>query len=273
MNFTKRKFTDQMGRTIELSAVPKRIISLVPSQTELLFYLGLKEEIVGITKFCIHPVTQINNLCHTKIGGTKKINFEKIKYLNPDLIIANKEENEERQIRELMKNYTVWMSDIKTLKDSYDMILKVGEIVNKSMEAEELNLKIQKQFSNFNYQLSIINYQFRSVAYFIWRNPYMVAGSDTFINHLLELCGFKNVFAKTKNRYPEITINELKRVHPELILLSSEPYPFKEKHIKEFQDILPSAKIKIVDGELFSWYGSRLLHSPAYFSELIKSIK
>lgn len=263
-------FTDQLHRKIEIPFPPQRIISLVPSQTELLYDLGLPDEVVGITKFCIHPDDWFRS--KTRIGGTKKLNFEKIKQLQPDLIIGNKEENDKDQIEELMKLYPVWMSDIYTLKDAQDMISQVGALVGKQQEATHLKLKIESQFQNIShlksnpdsYRDSHLN-----VAYFIWRKPFMAAGGNTFINDMLARCGFTNVFATNDfTRYPEIDAKQIAEKDPQVILLSSEPYPFKEKHILEFQAICPNAKIVIVDGELFSWYGSRLLHTPLYLKKL-----
>lgn len=258
-------FTDQLNRKLELSSKPIRIISLVPSQTELLYDLGLRDEVVGITKFCVHPEEWFRS--KTRVGGTKKYDLEKIKALNPDLIIGNKEENEKEQIEELMKNYNVWMSDIYTLKDAYDMITRIGTLVGKQQEATTLKLKIESEFNQFQ-QPTTNNQQL--VSYFIWNKPYMVAGNNTFINEMLKVCGFKNVFETI--RYPEITAEQIAKTNPEIILLSSEPYPFKEKHIQEFKAICPNAKVLIVDGEIFSWYGSRLLKAPAYFKQLIESI-
>jgi ABC-type Fe3+-hydroxamate transport system substrate-binding protein len=257
-------FIDQLNRKVELATSPKRIISLVPSQTELLFDLGLKEEVVGITKFCVHPEDWFKT--KPRVGGTKKIDFEKIKSLQPDLIIGNKEENEQEQIEELMKYYNVWMSDIYTLKDAYDMITRVGTIVGRQQEATFLKLQIESKFTQF-FQQQTTNNQQRSAAYLIWYNPIMAAGSRTFINELLKVCGFTNVFET--GRYPEITVQQLKEANPDVILLSSEPYPFNEKHVQEFQSICPQAKVLQVDGELFSWYGSRLLQAPNYFREVL----
>jgi len=263
-------FTDQLHRTIEIPDVPKRIISLVPSQTELLYDLGLRDEVVGITKFCVHPSEWFRS--KTRIGGTKKYDFEKIKALQPDLIIGNKEENEQEQIEQLMALYPVWMSNIYTLSDGMDMILKIGALVNKQAEASVLRLKIEKAFEQFYSFRASTSLKQLKVAYFIWRMPYMVAATNTFIHHLLEQCGFKNVFAG-EERYPEITAQQLAEANPDVILLSSEPYPFKEKHIAEFQSICKNAKIVPVDGELFSWYGSRLLYAPEYFKKLIESLQ
>ncbi len=259
-------FTDQLNRKIELPFPPKRIISLVPSQTELLYDLGLCDEVVGITKFCIHPNEWFHN--KTRIGGTKKIDLEKIKQLNPDLIIGNKEENEKGQIEQLMKDHKVWMSDIYTLKDALNMIVQVGTLAGKPQEAVNLKLQIESQFYDLNVQNSTLNSKL-NVAYFIWRKPYMVAGGNTFINDMLGRCGFNNVFASSNSmRYPEVSEQQIAEIKPEVILLSSEPYPFKEKHIEELRSVCPEAKIIIVDGELFSWYGSRLLQAPVYFQKI-----
>jgi len=261
------EFTDQLNRKIEIPFPPKRIISLVPSQTELLYDLGLRDEVIGITKFCVHPQEWFRT--KTRVGGTKKYDFEKIKQLQSDLIIGNKEENEQEQIEELMKNHKVWMSDIYTLKDALNMIACIGVLVAKNEAATNLKLQIESAFHNLSSLTSHISHP--KVAYFIWRKPYMVAANNTFINEMLTTCGFNNVFAD-HSRYPEITESQLKEADPELILLSSEPYPFKEKHIQEFQFVCPKAKIVIVDGEIFSWYGSRLLQAPAYFKKLLGSI-
>jgi ABC-type Fe3+-hydroxamate transport system substrate-binding protein len=263
--------TDQLNRTLDIPHPPRRIISLVPSQTELLYDLGLRDEVVGITKFCLHPEEWFRT--KARVGGTKKYDFEKIKALAPDLIIGNKEENEQQQIELLMKNYPVWMSEIYTLADARDMVLKLGELVGRQAEAGALQLKIEKAFNDLKEFRLQHPFQDKRVAYFIWRQPYMAAGDHTFIDHLLMHCGFINVFSGERfKRYPEITEEQLKEADPELILLSSEPYPFKEKHVAEFQSICKNAKIITVDGELFSWYGSRLLHAPSYFKNLMQLI-
>lgn len=255
-------FTDQMNRPVEIISAPKRIISLVPSQTELLFDLGLDEEIIGITKFCIHPADLVEP--KIKIGGTKQLNIKLIKELKPDLIIGNKEENERYQVEELMELFPVWMSDITNLDGALDMIKRVGEVVNKGAEAKKLADSITHGFEGLRIEPTGAR-----VAYLIWRRPYIVAGRGTFINDMLKRCGLTNAFDIA--RYPEVDAEQLIAAKPGVVLLSSEPYPFKGKHVDEFRAMLPGAVIKLVDGELFSWYGSRLLHAPAYFEKLIKS--
>lgn len=253
-------FTDQMQRRVTIPYPPQRIVSLVPSQTELLYDLGLGPRIVGVTKFCIHPAEARQRA--TVIGGTKNFDFDRIAALKPDLIIGNKEENYQAGIEQLAAQYPVWMSDIATLPEALDMMRRVGIITGRQPEAEPLATRIAESFESLAPAPTPV-----SAAYFIWRKPYMVAAGGTFINDLLGRTGFRNVFAGVA-RYPEITAQQLAEAAPAVILLSSEPYPFAEKHVAEFQAICPSATVRIVDGELFSWYGSRLQHSAEYFRSL-----
>ena len=246
-----------------LSLTPLRIISLVPSQTELLFDLGLDEQVVGITKFCIHPTNWFKT--KTRVGGTKNINLATIKKLNPTLIIANKEENVKEQIEELAKDYPVWLTDVNNLDDALKMIEAIGVLTNTQKNAHHITQKITTNFEQLPAKKVPIN-----TCYLIWQNPYMTVGGDTYINDMLQKCGLNNIF-KTKNRYPVIDINQLPIANCQLLLLSSEPYPFKQIHIDELQLQLPHTKILLVDGEMFSWYGSRLLKATEYFSELMAS--
>ena len=259
-------FKDQLNRTLSFSSYPKRIISLVPSQTELLFHLGLDKEVVGVTKFCIYPTDWKTR--KTIVGGTKNIKMDLIKELNPDLIIANKEENDEDSLRKLMPIFPVWISDIKRLEDAFQMILSVGKITNTESTSFTWTEKIKKQFKI----LSLLPKQPRRVAYLIWNNPLMSVNQDTFIHSLLELNQWDNCFKDKLNRYPEITEEELVDSNPEMVFLSSEPFPFKDKHIDRFKQLLPESRVVLVNGEYFSWYGSRLVDSPAYFSSLRKSL-
>lgn len=251
-------FTDQTGKIITLQSIPKRIVSLVPSQTELLFYFGLEEEVAGITKFCIHPESWFRS--KTRVGGTKKLSIDVIHGLRPELIIANKEENVKEQVEELAKDYPVWVSDVNNLEDALSMIRSLGEITGKSEIADSVVDEIRRRFNEL-----IPSTPLRT-AYLIWRDPYMSVGGDTFIHDMLMRGGFNNIFGHNK-RYPEVSVDELK--HAELLLLSSEPFPFTQKHIDELQPQLPGVKIVLADGEMFSWYGSRLLEAPAYIKNLL----
>lgn len=255
---------DPLGTTFELEATPKRIISLVPSLTETLYDLGLEDRIVGITKFCVHPV----HFKSTKkiVGGTKKVHYEKIRLLNPDFIIANKEENTEEMVVELRKICPVWVTDISTVEDVLKTITDFGLLFNCRMEARKWTDKIVYGFEEFKRFSK--NLETKKAAYFIWKNPYMVAGTGTFIDELLQLNKFENCF-KNQNRYPEVELEVLEKEHdPEVILLSSEPYPFSDADAFEIGRNTHHAKTIFVDGEMFSWYGTRLHQSFGYFKKI-----
>ena len=252
--------TDQTGNQLTIPFPPQRIISLVPSQTELLFDLGLDHEICGVTKFCVHPANKTKT--REKIGGTKKFNMDRIHALQPDLIIGNKEENYQEGIQSLQQHYPVWMSDILTLSDACSMINGIATITDRAKEGQEMTDEILRRFSSYTPLPGNL-----SAAYFIWNEPFMVAASDTFINEMLSTFGVTNVFSHL-SRYPEVSLEMVTESKPDLILLSSEPYPFNEKHANTFRELLPSSKVIIVDGQYFSWYGSRLLQTPEYFEKL-----
>jgi ABC-type Fe3+-hydroxamate transport system substrate-binding protein len=247
---------------MKITAFPQRIVSLVPSQTELLFDLGLGDRVIGITKFCVHPPEWFRS--KTRIGGTKTVNIAKVLALKPDFILANKEENVQEQVEELARHCAVWTSDIRTLDDALAMIGHVGALTGTEARAQEITNIIAAGFSALSARVQTS----RSAAYLIWRKPYMAAGGDTFIHDMMSRAGFSNVFGDM-NRYPECTADQLAALNPAYVLLSSEPFPFKEKHIAQLQEICPHAQVQIVDGELFSWYGSRLMYAPDYLGRLV----
>ena len=251
------EFKDQLQRKIFLPKTPERIISLVPSQTELLVDLGLEDKIVGVTKFCIHP----NHLrkCKAIVGGTKNYRFDVIDALQPDLIIGNKEENDKEGIDQLSEKYPVWMSDIFTLEDAFQMIRQIAKMTNTSDQGERV---IQRINDSFQYPVPFKG----TCLYLIWNDPIMVAGKDTFIDFMLEKAGFKNL--ANGSRYPVLNLEDVMLINPDFVLLSSEPYPFKENQLLYFKSILPESQIRLVNGEFFSWYGSRLVQSAAYFKGL-----
>ena len=255
-----------MGRSVQVPDRPQRIISLVPSQTELLFDLGLGDRVVGITKFCIHPEEWFRT--KPRVGGTKKVDLEKVRALKPDLIIGNKEENERKDIQALEQEFPVWMSDVRDLESALDMISALGEITGTREKGNEIRSGIAHAFNALMPLAEPL-----SVAYFIWREPFMVVGHGTFVNDMMERCGLTNVFSGRKGRYPEITAREMAEAGPDVILLSSEPYPFRSTHRAELGEVCPHSSIHLVDGEFFSWYGSRLLGSPAYFDGLLGQLK
>jgi len=266
---TPKSFTDQLGTHHVFESTPKRIISLVPSQTELLYDLGLEECIIGITKFCVHPF----HFKSTKkvVGGTKKVHYEKIKLLRPDIIIANKEENTSEMVEELSKICPVWVTNIVTLEDNEKMIADFGVLFNKRTEAQKWIDKINFGLADFKQFIKGVPSQ--KVAYFIWASPYMAAGKSTYINEMLALNHFENIYSDRESRYPEV---ELKKIRlegdPDLVLLSSEPFPFSDEHAFELGRFTHHAKTVFVDGQLFSWYGTRVVKAFTYFKKMHQSI-
>ncbi|NQX85160.1 MAG: ABC transporter substrate-binding protein [Flavobacteriaceae bacterium] len=255
---------DQIGRLFELRTTPKRIVSLVPSQTELLVDLGLEDCIVGVTKFCIHP--KHLRKTKTRVGGTKEIHIDRIKALNPDIILCNKEENTKKIVEACEAICPVHVSDIFTMEDTLELMLQYGILFEVESKAKALVRRIGNEWQEF--KIYIASKPKLKVAYFIWKTPWMVAGANTFINYLLTCNGYENVFGD-KTRYPTVELIDLKAKAVNHVFLSSEPYPFKTKHVKEFQENMgQSIGVHIVDGEMFSWYGSRLQYAFSYFKSL-----
>lgn len=256
---------DQIGQEHIFENTPKRIVSLVPSQTELLCDLGLEDEILGITKFCVHPF----HLKSVKkvVGGTKQVHIDKIKALQPDIIIINKEENTLAIFEQLKGICPIWVTDVITIEDNNQMIADFGVLFNKRTAALKWIDKIkfaQKEFMDFIKDKPVYD-----VAYFIWKDPFMVAGNNTFINELLKINKFSNIYASRAERYPEVDITKIQAEgDPELVFLSSEPYPFKEEHAFELGRHTHHGKTIFVDGEMFSWYGTRLAKAFAYFKAI-----
>lgn len=237
---------DMMGRHLECPFPARRVVSLVPSQTEFLLDIGVN--VVGRTKFCVHPQEKVGSI--PIVGGTKQFRREVIRQLNPDLIIGNKEENEQKEIEQLANEYPVWMSDIHSLSEAYEMMQSLGELVGKASDAEGV-------ISQCKTAMEAVEGTCKGrVVYLIWKNPWMAAGKQTFIDHLLEYLGYQN--SLTSARYPQLTMQEMQQLNPERVFLSSEPFPFKDKHIYEVQSVWPNAICELVDGELYSWYGSHL---------------
>lgn len=243
-----------------ISSVKKRIVSIVPSITELLFSLGKEEEVIGITKFCVHPADWLKT--KTIVGGTKNLRISDIEKLQPDLIIASKEENVEEQVTLLGKSIDVFLTDVITIEDGLQLISDIAKITGSIVIADPLIEKTKREFSKLTHYVS----QERlipKIVYLIWQEPFMTVGGDTFIHNMLDSGGFENIFSSDK-RYPTTTTEELAGLAPDYIFLSSEPYPFNRTHQIKIQKVLPKSKIVLVDGEMFSWYGSRMAEFPSY---------
>lgn len=260
-----KHFSDHIGNIISVPYPPATIVSLVPSQTELLASLGLDKQVAGITKFCVYPAGWLK----TKriVGGTKNFHFDVIDELKPDIILANKEENYREGIEQLKVNYPVWVSDINTWDDSLSMIRDIGLLTGKEREAANILERVRESFASlvpFSGNLTVL--------YLIWKEPWMGAASGTFIHSMLSKAGLFNSL-QSFARYPELSAEQIRRLSPDIIFLSSEPFPFKEKHVGELKAISPASKVMLVNGEIFSWYGSRLMEAVPYLNGLIHQLE
>lgn len=250
---------DARGHRLTLAGPPRRILSLVPSLTELLAHLGLDDEVVGRTRFCVHPAEW--KIRKPIVGGTKQVNLNCIEALRPDLILANLEENTQEMVEALDRLAPTYVTDVGTVPEALDMIRTVGRLTDRAADADSLAAGIGTAFAALPVLRRI------HAAYLIWHDPYMTVGHDTFIHDVMTRAGFVNVFGH-RARYPEVTPDELVAAQPEVLLLSSEPFPFREKHFGAFRVFLPGVPIRLVDGALFSWYGHRLLQTPDYLRHL-----
>jgi ABC-type Fe3+-hydroxamate transport system substrate-binding protein len=235
-----------------------RIVCLVPSITELLYDLGLEDYIFGVTKFCVHPPRAIN--LKKIVGGTKNVSLPIVKSLLPTIVIASKEENIKKQVDEIAKFSKVILTDVKDIASALKMIVQIG------LEFDKLKLA-KTIVEDIKSSLDIVKNKYNFTAcYLIWKKPYMTIGNDTYIHAIMNHLGIKNVFTD-HTRYP--TISNISEINAEYILLSSEPYPFQDKDIEELKKTNPNTKIILVDGEIFSWYGTRMLKAEEYFREII----
>lgn len=253
---------DQLSNKLTLSKPATRIVSLVPSLTELLFDMGLEESIVGRTKFCVFPETKVDRI--EIIGGTKNVNIDKVKKLQPDFVIANKEENLPDIVGALQEEIPVYVSDIFDIASCLQVIQDIGKATGKTVESMLISGFIEKEKEQF------LRPKIQSCIYLIWKNPFMTVGTDTFIYSMLEEAGFNSLV--DEKRYPTLSLEEIQNLQPKYLFLSNEPYPFKEKDRKELQSKLPNTKVSIIDATYFSWYGSRIVKSFDYFFQLHKEL-
>lgn len=259
-----RTITDALGREITYHYPPERIISLDPAITETLYYFGLNEEIVGRTRFCIHPKEKVKNAMN--IGGTKDLKMDRIHDVKPDLIIAEKEENTKEMVETLEEHYPVYVCEIRTVQDGIQMTEDLGHVTGKSEQGTKLKSDVETAFATLPKTDPV------RVAYMIWKKPYMAVGRDTYINHTLEKLGFINPFATSGERYPAVTVQDLQDANLDYIFLSSEPYPFRDKHHTEFKSFLPDVPPINIDGEML-WYGPKMLEAVQYFRSFIEQVR
>ena len=247
-----------------------RIVSLCPSLTELVFDLGLGAELVGRTKFCVHPADRVGAV--EKVGGTKNPKLDRIIELAPDLVLLNEEENRREDAEALgAAGVRCHVSFPRTALDTADMVRSIAGAVNASAEGERIARDIETRHARV--AQAAAGRQPVTFAYLIWREPWMTVNVDTFVSALLGDAGGRNAFASRSNRYPVITPEELGDANPDVVLLSTEPFPFKPSHADELARASGVARerFRVVDGELLSWHGSRTPAGIDYAEQVIES--
>ena len=241
-------------------APASRIVSLVPSLTETIAFLGAVRSLAGITRFCKYPEGIQDKT--TVVGGPKDFDIEMIISLKPDVVVAVKEENNKARILALAEKLPVILFDIMHIEDAFEMMLTLGKLLGKEKEAGKTIGEIKNEFASIPNSLPK-----RKCLYLIWKKPWMAAGKQTFINENLEKLGLENVM---EGRYPEVKKENFEQA--DYLLLSSEPFPFRDKHRQEIQQKYPDKKVMLVDGEMFSWYGSRMRKAGNYFRNLFHDL-
>lgn len=248
-----------------------RIVSLCPSLSELVFDLGRGQDLVGITKFCIHPAEGLAGI--EKLGGTKDPKVERIIALEPDIVLLNQEENRLEDAELLRRaGLRCHVSMPRNVQETAEMVRSIASALERAGEGERIAQDIEARSRVVRARAeSLVPVRW---AYLIWREPWMSVNKDTFVQDLLGQAGGLNVFAELEERYPCIEAHDLVETSPDVIFLSSEPFPFQEKHIEELAGLtgLERERFRLVDGEYLSWHGSRTPDGIDYAAGLIQSV-
>lgn len=253
--------TDALGRPLQFAAPPRRIVSLVPSLTELLFAWGLGERVVGVTDFCIEPAAEVARL--PKLRGTKNPDCAAIQALAPEIVLASKEENRERDVLALAAlGIPVYVTDICTVADLPTQLAALAGVLDAVAQAAPLIAALHEAIAAAEQRIAAR----RAVPAlaFIWRDPWMAVGRETYAGDLLRLCGLANCALDLPGRYPRASLEHFMALAPELILLPSEPYPFAEADKAAFAPFtsvpaMRNGQILLCDGMLLTWFGPRTL--------------
>lgn len=255
-------FTDDMKEEIQMEDYPHKIISLCPSVTETLVKLGLKNQLTARTNYCYRPEGDVEGI--KKIGGPKSIDMEAVDSTEPDLIIAVKEENDRQQIEKLREKHIVFVFDVNTYTEALDMIIRMGELMGKQEKAVEMADNIDKAFANIPQLKTPLTF-----LYLVWKDPLIAAGKRTYINNVLTSHGFSNCLDTFIQRYVTLNIEVFKKLEFDIAFLPTEPFEFNEDDKKDILAFFPETDVRLVDGEVFSWYGYRMLHAAEYLKKLI----
>jgi ABC-type Fe3+-hydroxamate transport system substrate-binding protein len=226
------------------------------------------EKVVGRTRYCTQPPRAVGKI--PKIGGTKKIDVRRVLELEPDLVVAVKEENSKQDVEALAEaGVPLFLGAPETVDGAVRMLRNLAARVEAPL-AQEVLAPIERVVKRLEPQRGSP----RRVFVPIWKNPYMGTGSDTYVHDVLKVSGGENVCGFAP-RYPTITLEEIEALRPEIVLLPDEPYPFSAEDLTEFYALdIPAAKedrIHLVDGKLLTWYGPRMAGSLTQVSALLRS--
>ncbi len=255
---------DGLGRSVVLEVPPRRIVSLVPSTTETLSALGLAERVVGRTRFCVHPRPWVDTV--PEVGGTKAVRYDDLAALEPDLIVANQEENKPEMWPRLEAVAPLWVAYPRNVDEALADLRGMGSVLGCRDRAEAQVSLIESARGAAHDATAGRAFRY---AYLIWKHPWMTINADTFIDAMLGEVGGRNVFGEREPRYPEITLEELVGADPEVVFLSSEPFAFEPGHAAELGPL--ASRARTIDGEMASWHGVRMGAALAYLVSATRS--
>ena len=266
---------DALGRPFAVGRPPERIVSLVPSLSEALFAFGLGERIAGVTRFCVEPREGVAG--KAKVGGTKTLDVAAVESLRPDLIIASAEENRAEDVRRLIDGgWPVFVTLPTTVAGAIDLLGQIAALTDSTEAARPIIREAEDALA----AARAANAGREPLRVFcpIWRNPYMTIGPDTYMHDVIAVCGGRNVFEGRQERYPRVELAEMAALDPEVILLPSEPYRFRERHRADFEAFPQVAAVRrgnvlLVDGRMLSWYGPRIGRSLRELSALLEGAR
>jgi ABC-type Fe3+-hydroxamate transport system substrate-binding protein len=281
---TARTFIDTLGRTIQIPHTPQRLVSLVPSITEVLFSFGCGPQVVGITDYCTEPAAAV--AAKTKIGGTKNPDIAAILALRPELVFAVAEENRRQDVEQLAAaGVSVYVFAPRTVCDGIDLLWRVADLVDCRSEVAGQIQAIEQDYAET--VALVARHQRVRVFCPIWKDPYMTINEDTYVHDVLQVCGGENIFAHRQRRfplaadlgqrpeamsersterdrrYPRVTLEEMATLRPEVVLLPDEPYAFSAADMADFTPFpevpaVRDGRIFLIDGKMVSWYGPRI---------------
>jgi ABC-type Fe3+-hydroxamate transport system substrate-binding protein len=282
-----RTFVDALGRAVPIRHAPQRLVSLVPSITEVLFNFGRGQQVVGITDYCTEPAAAVAT--KTKIGGTKNPDIAAILALRSDLVFAVAEENRRQDVEQLAAaGVSVYVFAPRTVRDGIDLLWRVADLLDCRSEVTGQMQAIEQDYAE---TIALVERHQRVRVFCpIWKDPYMTINEDTYVHDVLWVCGGDNIFAHRQRRfplaadlgqqpettsersterdrrYPRITLEEMAALRPEVVLLPDEPYLFSQADMADFRPFpevpaVRDGRIFLIDGKMVSWYGPRIGHS------------